>query len=725
MTDAIRQSASAKDIALEDAIFDVALLDQPTLQRGGEELALEKVDDRFTLCPTAGHSFAEVLTGLGDVVATPILSNLIEIQVAPDRLEPLMQSVRASQAVAFASHVYQMCQSPGTLLYPTDQITIQFGEQVTSDQMHSIAAAAGLRILKLIAGVPKAFVFQMTASTVTNPLKLAIQLIQYSEVVLAEPNVAVLRQPYYRPRESDYAQQWYLNHEGGEDLVAGSHIFAEPAWNLTRGKRSVAVAIVDDGIDFNHPDFQSEGKIVAPFTLPQSNLSLSSTSSTNRLLPNFESHGTASARIIAADETGRGMIGVAPGCSLMPIQIGSFIDDQTIEQVCQWAVEKGADVIYCGWGAAAVYFPLSLRQRIALTQAATQGRDGRGCVIVFGAGNANRPIDGIVQEQGWANRLLQGETHWLNGFAVHPDVITVAACTSLNQKSACSNWGSGIAVVAPAGQSAPVLSTQQTGLLPVAPTRPTPQAGKRIRFSKSAQRPNTNPTGAAKNPDTGDADPGELPLGDTSAAAAIVAGVAALILSINPDLTAEEVRQILEQTADKIVDREADVQLGLHLGDYGADRYSAWFGHGKVNAVKAVQLAQRQILPLPLPYRWIQYANRESIKIPDGDLQGITSSIQVTDSSLIRDIEVSVELKHSFMGDLELYLISPWGSVIPLQSRALGRLTALKTTYSLENTLWLKTALNRPAIGQWQLQLIDWIPENTGELQSWQLSLGV
>jgi subtilisin-like proprotein convertase family protein len=214
-------------------------------------------------------------------------------------------------------------------------------------------------------------------------------------------------------------------------------------------------------------------------------------------------------------------------------------------------------------------------------------------------------------------------------------------------------------------------------------------------------------------------------LGDTSAACALVAGVSALILSINPDLTAQDVRQILERTADKIVDRQPDAQLGLSLGLYNSDRYSAWFGYGKVNTIKAAQLAQRRILPLPLPSRWFQCVNLEPLEIPDGDAQGATSSIQVSDPSLICDIEVDVELEHEFLGDLELYLISPWGTKILLQGRSLGRLTSLKNTYSLDNTPWLRTVLNRSASGQWQLQVIDWIPENVGRLQRWQLNFGV
>jgi subtilisin family serine protease/subtilisin-like proprotein convertase family protein len=693
MTDAMKLPLSS-----EEAVFDVTLLDQVVLQRGGEELTLGKVNDRFTFCPVESHSASEVFQGLTEIApeltAVPILPTLLEVRVNPNQLDRWMQRVRASEAIAFASHVYQMEQSPGTLLYPTDQMTLQFAE-----------STAGLRILKLVAGVPKAFVFQVTSVATANPLKLANQLIQYPEVLLAEPNVAVLRQPCYRPRESDYAQQWYLNHEGGEDLVPGSHIFAEAAWNLSKGKRSVTVAVVDDGVDLSHPDFQGEGKIVAPVKLQHDGVSSK---------PRETEHGTASARLITADETGKGMIGVAPGCALMPISIGEFIDDQTVEQFCEWAIAKGADVVCCGWSAAAVYFPLSLRQRVALTQAATQGRDGRGCVIVFPAGNANRPVDGIVQEQGWPNQMLQGETHWLNGFALHPDVITVAACTSLSRKSACSNWGNGVSITAPGGHASPIYFTQEIGPLASAPTCP-PQPGKPIHLSAIGQSPAPNhapsPTNAA--------------MGDTSAACALVAGVAALILSINPDLTAQQVRQILEQTADKIIDSEPDAQLSLQLGNYDANRYSAWFGYGKVNAVKALQFAQQQLSPLPLPYRWIQHTNATQIEIPDGDPQGITSSIQVNAADLVRDIEVSVEIEHEFMGDLELFLIAPWDAVVPLQSRAIGRLTTLKTTYSLENTLWLKTVLNRPAQGEWRLQIIDWVSDNTGRLRKWQLNLGV
>ncbi len=89
------------------------------------------------------------------------------------------------------------------------------------------------------------------------------------------------------------------------------------------------------------------------------------------------SHGTACAGIALAEENGKGIVGVAPGCALMPIRTTGFLDDESVEDIFNWAIEKGASVISCSWGASAVYFPLSLRQRAAIARAATKGRNGK------------------------------------------------------------------------------------------------------------------------------------------------------------------------------------------------------------------------------------------------------------------------------------------------------------------------------------------------------------
>ncbi len=75
-----------------------------------------------------------------------------------------------------------------------------------------------------------------------------------------------------------------------------------------------------------------------------------------------------------------------------------------------------------------------------------------------------------------------------------------------------------------------------------------------------------------------------------------MAGVAALVLAANPNLTAAEAKDILESTADKIVDTDPDIVLGVNRGQYKNGRCD-WFGCGKVNAAKAVAEAKRRLSP--------------------------------------------------------------------------------------------------------------------------------
>ncbi|GAC44172.1 S8 family serine peptidase, partial [Paenibacillus popilliae] len=81
--------------------------------------------------------------------------------------------------------------------------------------------------------------------------------------------------------------------------------------------------------------------------------------------------------------------------------------------------------------------------------------------------------------------------------------------------------------------------------------------------------------------------------GGTSSATPLVAGVAALMLSANPDLRAAEVKTILQLTADKIQDTLPD-HNGNNRGTYDQKGHSEWFGYGKVNAAKAVKEATKR-----------------------------------------------------------------------------------------------------------------------------------
>jgi subtilisin family serine protease len=678
------------------------------LQRGGEELALVKVSDRFTIRPTSSTATDELANTLPVKSSRDIkTAQLEEFTVAPKQRDAAMQAARNNDAVAFASHVYQLKDNPETYVYLTDQLTIQFAPEVDEKAIASIATEFGLQSVKPVVGIPNTFVFKLTPQAIENPVKIANRLIGRPEVLVAEPNIVIPKESHYRPRDPLYPQQWYLYNKGGAGLGAGSHIDIEKAWDITRGNRSVVVAIADDAIDLNHPDFQGLGKIVAPKDFKdQDFLPLPESSD--------ESHGTACAGVAVAEENGTGIAGVAAGCALMPIRTTGFLDDETIEQLFDYCVANNASVISCSWGPAAVYFPLSLRQSAALTRAATQGRQGKGCVIVFAAGNANRPVSGTIFEKGWPNDLLKGSTDWLGGFTIHPDVIAVSACTSLGKKSAYSNWGTNVSVCAPSNNAPPGMWFEKTGYIGTAPQVTVSLPGLGIFTADLV---------GDLGYETGDY---TRTFGGTSSACPVVAGVAALVLCANPDLTAQEVKRLLQETADKIVDRDADPQLGMRLGTYDTNGFSQWFGYGKVNAFKAVQAAKLKASQTSQSeVQHLHGRNDNRLGIPDNNPQGITSGIRVNDSATVREIEITVNIEHTFLGDIEVSILSPTGQTVLLQNRTLGSRTQLQQTYSVESTPALKQLLNKPAAGLWQLQAIDYSPMDTGTLNSWELLLGI
>ncbi len=678
------------------------------LQRGGEELLLEKVADRFAINASDKADLAQLVQGLpAQVKPGQAPGQLAEIMVDPEQRDTVMQQMRQAETVNYVTHIYHLKDDPGSLVYVTNQITVQFAPQVSAEAIAQIIASAGLRQVKPVAGIPNTFVLETTPAATENPVKIANRLMQRSEVLTAEPNVVVRTQHLYRPKDPLYPKQWHLNHNGGPNLAAGSHVFAEQAWDITRGIRSVVVAIMDDSIDLRHPDFQGVGKIVAPRDLKE-----------NDFLPLPEevedNHGTSCAGVAVAEENGVGTVGIAPGCALMPIRTTGYLDDEAIEELFDWAIARGASVISCSWGPAAVYFPLSLRQRAALTRAAIEGRNGKGCVIVFAAGNANRPTNGTVNERGWPNNVLNGPTAWLNGFTVHPDVITVSACTSLNKKAAYSNWGTEVSVCAPSNNAPPGIGLQETGFIYTPPEVRGALPGLGIV--------------TVDRPGTPGYDPGSYTtdFGGTSSACPLVAGVAALILSVNPDLTATEVKQILQQTADKITDTSADPQFGFRKGTYEAGGRCDWFGYGKVNAFKAVQIAaQQQKQAIVAASRYLQQQNTTSAAIPDNNANGVTSLIRFSEPGLVRDVQVGVGIEHSFLGDLEIALTAPSGETVLLQGRTLGRRSNLQTIYTLQTTPLLRRFLNQPAQGSWELQVVDLGAGDTGMLKSWQLTLGI
>ena len=246
-----------------------------TLQRGGEELMLEKTLYRFTIRPNANFPQEKLSQIPGGVWRRSIPQAKLELYtVFPNQLDAVMSQLRDDEQVDFVSHVYTLENNPGTFVYLSDQITIQFATWVDNNKINTIASTLNLVQDQPVVGIPNTFVFLVSKQATQNPIKITNQLQKLSEVLAAEPNILIQQEPHYKPKDSLYSQQWYLNHNSGNQLIAGSHISVEQAWDTTRGLRSIILAVVDDSFDLKHPDFQGTGKIVAPRDLKENDLFL-------------------------------------------------------------------------------------------------------------------------------------------------------------------------------------------------------------------------------------------------------------------------------------------------------------------------------------------------------------------------------------------------------------------------------------------------------------------
>lgn len=153
-------------------------------------------------------------------------------------------------------------------------------------------------------------------------------------------------------------QWWWRNPASSGRRGGGIDIGAERAWPATRGRSGIVVAVVDTGVDIQHPDLRDnvwENQNVGAFGCAndRNGCNFSAFGSSGQVFtdPNADAHGTHVAGIIAAAEDGAGSVGVAPRVSIMPVK---FLHDDRGDigaaiRAVQYAVDAGAHVINASW----------------------------------------------------------------------------------------------------------------------------------------------------------------------------------------------------------------------------------------------------------------------------------------------------------------------------------------------------------------------------------------
>jgi subtilisin family serine protease len=389
----------------------------------------------------------------------------------------------------------------------------------------------GIALDEIVTREPLRVILRVRSGSPLDALRLARELTAAAGASYAVPErfrEMELRNRFL-PDDPLFAQQWTLENTGqagnGRLDPAAGDVDAPEAWSYTLGSPQVLIAVLDDGVQLDHPDLVANiASAGRDFTVDPPVAGASPKTVADR-------HGTSVAGIAAArGGNGVGVSGMCPRCRVLPIRVHGSSNLGTAAAF-RYAIEQGADVITNSWGyARAVPAGADAAVRDAIDTAAHEGRGGRGTLIVFGM--TNESVDNC---SGAHTDISSLESVVAVGVSNHDDEVGGAG------------FGACMDLVAPAKpkdrSTLGVMTTDRTGL-----------------------------DGHAAGDYYSD-------FGGTSAAAPLVAGIAGLLLSLNPALTRADLQRILEHTAEKVDPSGAA---------YDAAGFSERAGYGRVNAARAL-----------------------------------------------------------------------------------------------------------------------------------------
>ncbi|HHG85346.1 MAG TPA: T9SS type A sorting domain-containing protein, partial [Bacteroidetes bacterium] len=374
--------------------------------------------------------------------------------------------------------------------------------------------------------MPEWYSLAVTTKSPGNALEMANIFFESGNFAVAEPDLMI--NSSLCVNDQFFGNQWGFQNTGQWGTSAGPDINACTGWaNWGTGNAGTIVAVFDQGIDLAHPDLT--GNLVA-----------ASFDVINGTSPSVVrgNHGTACAGIIAATRNNTiGVSGVAPNCGLMSVSHSlSFGSYTQYAAGLNWAWQNGAAVISNSWG----WHPSTTSTLIdnAITNALTNGRGGLGTVVVFASGNSN---ENLVKYPATSN----------------PGIIAVGAaapCGERKNPASCDgeNWG---------GDFGAQLDVAAPGV----------------------KVPTTDRVGAAGYNNTNY----RIDFNGTSSACPHVAGLAGLIISLNPCLSQAQVSQIIEASAQKVGGYAYANTVGRPNGTWNLE-----MGYGLIDIDAAMQMTR-------------------------------------------------------------------------------------------------------------------------------------
>ncbi|MFE2232746.1 S8 family serine peptidase [Streptomyces sp. NPDC059442] len=444
-----------------------------------------------------------------------------------------------------------------------------------------------------------------------------------------------------------------------------TQIKADQAWAVTTGSSSVKVGVLDTGVDDQHQD-------IAPNFNAADSVSCAYGKADTRAgaWRDVDTHGTHVAGTIAAAKNGKGVIGVAPGVKISSVRIAEptstlFFAENT---VCgfMWAGDHGFKVTNNSYYTDPWQFncPDNVDQAAIIegVRRAQAYAESKGSLQVAAAGNSNYDLANKTTDNASPNDSTPVNRTITNACidipTELPGVVTVAAMGSGNVKASYSNFGNGVIdVAAPGGDGA-------SGVYSTLP------GGK--YGTKSG----------------------------TSMASPHVAGVAALLASVNPTLTPADLRDRLNSQAN-------DTACPSDSRCTGTTTKNGFFGDGQVDALKAVGGST----PPPGKY----FENLTDVAIADNATVESAITVSGVTGNAPATLKVGVDIKHTYIGDLKVDLVAPDGTVYTVHNRTGSGTDNIVQTFTVN-------ASSEVANGVWKLRVNDNANQDTGKIDAWNLT---
>jgi subtilisin family serine protease len=348
-------------------------------------------------------------------------------------------SASAASPVAPAGRLPVQVTVPGTP--PSGRLIVRYRQGTSAPERVAARSRAGVRFeraLRLIdADVVRAEASDLTATIAA---------------LRADPDVLSVAEDQPLHLDADpwtepvFPYQWGLENDGTPDIPGltakvDQDIDAVAAWPTATGA-GVVVAVLDDGVDFGHPELASQAW-VNPDEIPDNDTDddgngwVDDVSGANIChsqanpaddatlhVPGNDFHGTAVSSVIAAAVNGSGMTGIAPDARIMGIRFltGNCAFESYAITALEYAVGEGAKIVNASWGGSAVTPMLDL--------AIGEARDA-GVLFVAASGN-----------QGTSTK------HW-PAASNQPNVLSVGALRADGQYAAFANYGTWVDIAAP------------------------------------------------------------------------------------------------------------------------------------------------------------------------------------------------------------------------------------------------------------------------------------